>query len=603
MQPGQYYLYMVANYTRDQGESDGVVSGFPANNVSAAMPITLSAPDLAISNTSAPTSASWNQSIPVTYTVTNTSSVPAPGTWYDYFYLSRSQTFNLKSAYLVSDVYTGNLSPQESPLDASGGAHDHYTATVNFTIPSGLGTGQFYGFVVTNSNHKQGESDSTGNVDPNNVSAALPITIQAPDLVVQNLTTVPSSLQSGNVVTIHWQDANIGQGSTEANNNVYYMRGWYDNVVVTNTTTNQVLANVTFFYDVTAAGNGDIAPGGAVNRQYQFSLPDGSPGTGNIKIAVDTNYYTYYVPESNTSNNTTTINETSTLSPLPDLTVTNIGVAPSPLGSGDVVTVSWHDSNSGTGPTVAQPISGDTGAGLLGYYYGGNENLTGRPFVEVDSTVNRDFVQNPSVYGIYAQFSARWLGQVTAQYTEPYTFTTYSDDGARLWVNDQLVVNAWYDQGATYHNSGTINLVAGHTYDIHMEYYENGGGGANAGLYWSSPSTPFEIIPSSQFSHPTTGGYYDHVVVQNSDLSNQVLTDAFVYVDPSTLGVVPTSGSVTPSYTSLCPPAPVAPATSPSSSPPTRTAKSMNTIPPAPVTATTPRALRCTPSCRAISPI
>jgi len=40
-------------------------------------------------------------------------------------------------------------------------------------------------------------------------------------------------------------------------------------------------------------------------------------------------------------------------------------------------------------------------------------------------------------------FSIRWTGQVQPLYSGVYTFYTTSDDGSRLYVNNQLVVNAW----------------------------------------------------------------------------------------------------------------------------------------------------------------
>jgi len=102
-------------------------------------------------------------------------------------------------------------------------------------------------------------------------------------------------------------------------------------------------------------------------------------------------------------------------------------------------------------------------------------------------------------------FSARWMGQVQAQFTETYTFYTVSDDGVRLWVNGQLVVDSWVDQGPTEH-SGTIALSAGQKYDLKMEYYENGGG-ATAKLLWSSASTPKQVIPQNQLYPVATATY------------------------------------------------------------------------------------------------
>src|SRR6185503_16194293 len=75
-------------------------------------------------------------------------------------------------------------------------------------------------------------------------------------------------------------------------------------------------------------------------------------------------------------------------------------------------------------------------------------------------------------------------------------FYTVSDDGVRLWVNGQRIVNNWTNHAAT-ENSGAIALVAGQRYAITMEYYENAGS-ATARLLWSSASTPKAAVPSSR---------------------------------------------------------------------------------------------------------
>ena len=97
-------------------------------------------------------------------------------------------------------------------------------------------------------------------------------------------------------------------------------------------------------------------------------------------------------------------------------------------------------------------------------------------------------------------FSARWTGEVEAAFTETYTFYARGDDGVRLWVDGQQLVDAWVDQGATEY-SGKIDLAAGQTYSLIMEYYENGGG-TTAELRWSSPSTPKQLIPQAALSPP-----------------------------------------------------------------------------------------------------
>ena len=97
-------------------------------------------------------------------------------------------------------------------------------------------------------------------------------------------------------------------------------------------------------------------------------------------------------------------------------------------------------------------------------------------------------------------FSARWTGEVEAAFTETYTFYATGDDGVRLWVDGQQLVDGWVNQGATEY-SGKIDLVAGQTYSLIMEYYENTGG-TTAELRWSSPSTPKQLIPQAALSPP-----------------------------------------------------------------------------------------------------
>ena len=101
-------------------------------------------------------------------------------------------------------------------------------------------------------------------------------------------------------------------------------------------------------------------------------------------------------------------------------------------------------------------------------------------------------------------FSVRWTGQVQAQFSETYIFFTESDDGVRLWVNGQLIVNNWTDHPPT-ENSGAITLSAGQKYTLQMDYYENGGG-AVAQLLWSSPSTTKQVVPQSQLYPSSSGG-------------------------------------------------------------------------------------------------
>ncbi|MBY0526603.1 MAG: hypothetical protein K2R98_24620 [Gemmataceae bacterium] len=144
---------------------------------------------------------------------------------------------------------------------------------------------------------------------------------------------------------------------------------------------------------------------------------------------------------------------------------------------------------------LAAPVVG-IGAGLSGRYFNGT-NFNALVATRTDAAVNFDWGNGSPATGVGVDnFSARWTGQVQAQFSESYTFTTRSDDGVRLWVNGQLLINNWTAHSPT-DNSGSIALVAGQKYDIVMEYYE-AGYGAVAQLFWASASTPKQLIPTSQ---------------------------------------------------------------------------------------------------------
>ena len=72
------------------------------------------------------------------------------------------------------------------------------------------------------------------------------------------------------------------------------------------------------------------------------------------------------------------------------------------------------------------------------------------------------------------------------EHTERYTFKVFSDDGVRLWVNGELLIDVW---GYAGWRTGTIELEAGRRYDIQIAMFE-GGGSAAQRLFWSSPSQP-----------------------------------------------------------------------------------------------------------------
>ncbi|MEJ2705767.1 MAG: PA14 domain-containing protein, partial [Sedimentisphaerales bacterium] len=93
-------------------------------------------------------------------------------------------------------------------------------------------------------------------------------------------------------------------------------------------------------------------------------------------------------------------------------------------------------------------------------------------------------------------FSVRWLGEIEALKSEAYTFITGADDGVRMWLNGELLIDDWADHDRTETTSDPVELVAGQRYPIVVEGYENGGE-AEWELYWQSTSMQREVVPQN----------------------------------------------------------------------------------------------------------
>jgi len=145
-------------------------------------------------------------------------------------------------------------------------------------------------------------------------------------------------------------------------------------------------------------------------------------------------------------------------------------------------------------------VTAKVGGGVKGQYYKGMDFNT-LVLTRVDPQINFNWAAGAPDPVVGADsFSVRWTGEVEAGFTETYTFYARADDGVRLWVDGKQLVNAWIDQGPTEYG-GKVDLVAGNTYSVQMEMYENGGG-AVAELRWSSPRTPKQFIPQAALSPP-----------------------------------------------------------------------------------------------------
>jgi len=141
--------------------------------------------------------------------------------------------------------------------------------------------------------------------------------------------------------------------------------------------------------------------------------------------------------------------------------------------------------------------------GVKGEYFANtSRDLPGAPaLTRIDPSI--DFTWGTSSPGTpigVDYFSVRWTADLEIAVADAYTFIVRTDDGGRLWLNDQRIVNAWVDRGAADSSSRPQMLEPG-IYSLVMEYYE-WGGDASAQLYWQTPSVARQIIPPGPLQPP-----------------------------------------------------------------------------------------------------
>ena len=158
-----------------------------------------------------------------------------------------------------------------------------------------------------------------------------------------------------------------------------------------------------------------------------------------------------------------------------------------------------------TAPTLGAP-------GLRGEYfisYDVTDNgITGTPTVtNIDRNIDFDWEDRAPLPGIPEdRFVVRWTGTIVAPTSDAYTLCVASDDGTRLWLDGNRVIDDWNVHPKTQNCATALNWTAGSTHDLRLEYFEETVF-ASAELSWSSTTMPEQVVPASAlFQHGPTNG-------------------------------------------------------------------------------------------------
>lgn len=132
--------------------------------------------------------------------------------------------------------------------------------------------------------------------------------------------------------------------------------------------------------------------------------------------------------------------------------------------------------------------------------YWNNVSLSGEPVVQVsESKIDWNWGTGAPYPALGAdQFSGRWTGWIYASEQRLYRFTTTSDDGVRVYIDNNKVVDAWYDHAAQTF-VGDLALTAGH-HIVVVEYYERTGA-ALLRFTWEPAPIPFAAWSGAYYAN------------------------------------------------------------------------------------------------------
>src|SRR5215813_4680745 len=171
----------------------------------------------------------------------------------------------------------------------------------------------------------------------------------------------------------------------------------------------------------------------------------------------------------------------------PTKSVTPLGGIKAKVGTSKRVLYALGSTLTGSaGATV--PASAFPGGFKAEYF--NNKDLQGQPaLVRTDEQINFDWSRGRPAPEINEDgFSARWTGKFTPPESGAYQLGMMGDDGFRVYLDGKLLVDAWTGNQASQIRTimKDVNLEAGRSYDLRVEYYEDIRN-AIAKFLWSFP--------------------------------------------------------------------------------------------------------------------
>ena len=156
--------------------------------------------------------------------------------------------------------------------------------------------------------------------------------------------------------------------------------------------------------------------------------------------------------------------------------------------------------------------------GLKGEYYVGT-NFERKVFTRIDPQLSFNWLDRSPAPGIpHSYYSIRWTGKLLAPATGEYYFYAKVDDGIRIWVGNQKVMDSWQLNDSKSF-TGNITLKAGQYYDLRVDFFNDMLEG-EIFLYWQRPDRKRIILDRfTTPGEPITAQYFFQKVLPPSRIT------------------------------------------------------------------------------------
>jgi hypothetical protein len=140
--------------------------------------------------------------------------------------------------------------------------------------------------------------------------------------------------------------------------------------------------------------------------------------------------------------------------------------------------------------TAQQALNSAGGAGLAYNVYSliRVDGLAATDQFLCSGILNSSSMQRPVCGNRYENFIVKFTGKITVPswFTQTY-FAGYTDDGFRMYIDGELVINNWVEQGSTWSAySPVYDVTSDKVFDVEIWWY-NGGGVGSYHLGWGIP--------------------------------------------------------------------------------------------------------------------